>query len=160
VDNLTIDQRRLNMSRVRGRDTRPEMIIRRGLHALGFRYRLQGRLLPGRPDLVFPRYRAVIFVNGCFWHGHDCALFRIPATRRNFWESKIASNRLRDARSESSLLKLGWRVATVWECSLRGIGKRGADQVLRACSLFLNSDTVSSVHVRGANCEDQTPQLY
>ncbi len=84
VDVLTPEQRQLNMSRIRGRDTKPEMLIRRGLHARGLRYRLQDRALPGRPDLVFPRYHAVILVHGCFWHGLDCRMFRLPATRREF----------------------------------------------------------------------------
>jgi len=88
VDVLSPEQRRLNMSRIRGRDTKPEMLIRRGLHAQGFRYRLQNRKLPGRPDLVFPRYHAVIFVHGCFWHGHNCPMFKLPGTRQEFWSKK------------------------------------------------------------------------
>ena len=85
VDVLTPEQRRLNMSRIRGKDTKPELLLRHGLHARGLRYRLHRKDLPGRPDMVFPRYRAAILVHGCFWHGHDCPLFKLPATRREFW---------------------------------------------------------------------------
>lgn len=149
VDVLTAEQRQLNMSRIRGRDTRPEMFIRRGLHACGFRYRLQDRKLPGRPDLIFPRYRAVIFVHGCFWHGHDCPLFKLPETRRDFWDAKISSNRSRDKRAEESLLEQGWRVATVWECSLKGINKLGGDEVIQQCRLFLLSKEITQINIRG-----------
>src|SRR5688500_15794308 len=98
TDVLTPEQRRLNMSRVRGKDTKPEMLLRRGLHACGLRYRLHPKDVPGRPDLVFPRHGAVILVHGCFWHGHDCPLFKWPATRAEFWRKKIEGNRARDAR--------------------------------------------------------------
>lgn len=146
MDVLTQAQRRLNMSRIRDRDTRPEMIIRRGLHGTGFRYRLHVKALPGRPDLVFPAKRAVILVNGCFWHGHDCSLFRLPATRADFWQAKIAANRARDARTETALLSAGWRVLTVWECSLKGRRRKGAGEVVWICAKFLNgSDRQGSV---------------
>lgn len=137
VDVLTEEQRQLNMSRIRGRDTKPEMLIRRGLHARGFRYRLQDRSLPGRPDLVFPRYKAVILVHGCFWHGHDCPMFRLPATRSEFWSEKIAANQSRDARAHEALLASGWRVLTVWECCLKGKARLPFDAVLRLCDSFI-----------------------
>lgn len=137
MDVLTPEQRHRNMSRIRGRDTKPELILRHGLHAAGFRYRLHARDLPGRPDLVFPRYHAVILVHGCFWHGHDCPLFRLPATRRSFWEAKIAANRARDARVHEQLLAAGWRVLTVWECSLKGSGRLLLPQLLGKCATFL-----------------------
>lgn len=110
------------MSGIRSKDTKPEWQVRRGLHGLGFRYRLHDRNLPSRPDLVFPRYRAVIFVHGCFWHGHDCPQFKLPATRTEFWTEKIRGNRDRDERSIASLVSQDWRVAVVWECALRGPG--------------------------------------
>lgn len=150
ADVLTPEQRQLNMSRIRGRDTKPEMRIRRGLHARGFRYRLQDRQLPGRPDLVFPRYHAVIFVHGCFWHGHDCPLFKLPATRQEFWSTKIASNRARDTRTAAALLELGWRVANVWECSLRGPGRLSEDEVIERCQAFLLSEDATLVDISGA----------
>lgn len=118
-------------------NTKPEMIIRRGLHALGWRYRLHAKGLPGKPDLVFPARRAVIFVQGCFWHGHDCALFRWPSTREEFWRSKIADNILRDRRVREQLLDLDWRVLDVWECSLKGRSRQPVDEVIGQCTAFL-----------------------
>lgn len=112
------------MAGIRGRDTKPELMIRRALHARGFRYRLDVRELPGRPDILLPRHRAAIFVHGCFWHGHDCALFRWPRTREEFWRRKIEGNRVRDAGVEAQLRAAGWRVATVWECAMKGRQKR------------------------------------
>ena len=108
-----------NMRAIRSANTQPEMIIRKALHATGLRYRLGGAGLPGRPDLVFPLYRSVIFVNGCFWHGHDCKYFKLPQTRREFWSAKIGTNRERDQISEANLHKLGWNVIVIWECSIR-----------------------------------------
>ncbi len=137
VDVLTPEQRRLNMSRIRGRDTKPEMILRRGLHALGLRFRLHRKDLPGRPDLVFPRYRAVIQVHGCFWHGHDCPMFKWPATRAEFWKEKIVGNRRRDRASLGALHESGWRVLVVWECALRGPGRRSVRDVLSRCESFV-----------------------
>jgi len=136
-DVLTLEQRRLNMSRIRGRDTKPEMLIRRGLHARGLRYRLQDRTLPGRPDLVFPKYRVVILVHGCFWHGHNCPLFRLPATRADFWNTKISSNRNRDKKSHEALLAEGWRILTVWECSLKGPARWPVEVLLDSCMQFI-----------------------
>jgi DNA mismatch endonuclease (patch repair protein) len=107
------------MAGIRGKDTRPEMIVRRALHARGFRYTLHNRKLPGRPDLCFPKYRAVIFVHGCFWHGHGCDYFRWPQTRTTFWESKIKGNIIREAHAISKLKEEGWRVCVVWECLTR-----------------------------------------
>lgn len=118
-------------------NTRPEMLLRRGLHALGWRYRLHDRRLPGRPDLVFPGRRAVIFVNGCFWHGHDCHLFKWPRSREQFWRDKIAGNILRDERTRRDLEALGWRVADVWECTLKGRERLPLDQVLAEANAFL-----------------------
>lgn len=108
------------MSGIRSRDTAPERAIRRGLHARGFRFRLNPQRLPGRPDLVLTRHRVVVFVHGCFWHRHRCHLFRWPATRVDFWSEKLAGNADRDRRNVARLRAEGWSVATVWECSLRG----------------------------------------
>jgi DNA mismatch endonuclease, patch repair protein len=130
TDVLTPTQRRLNMSRIRGKDTKPELLLRRGLHARGFRFRLHRRELPGCPDLVFPRFRTVIFVHGCFWHGHDCLMFKLPATRAEFWAAKIAGNRKRDARALEGLSARGWRILIVWECAFRGRTRRPVDEVL------------------------------
>lgn len=118
MDTLTPAERSDRMSRIRGKDTAPELWVRRYLHALGFRYRLHARKLPGRPDLVLPKHGVVILVHGCFWHGHACQKGRIPATRSTFWREKLKGNRDRDARNLRKLKGLGWRVLTVWECSL------------------------------------------
>src|SRR5690606_37145885 len=114
------EQRSALMSRIRGKDTKIDLEDRRGLHALGFRYRLGGAGLPGRPDIVLPKYRTVVFVHGCFWHRHDCHLFRLPKTRTEFWKAKIEGNQARDVRKEAELRELGWNVETIWECQLRG----------------------------------------
>ena len=108
------------MSGIRGRDTKPELRIRKALHARGFRYRVHQTRLPGKPDIVLPRFHAVVLVHGCFWHGHDCPLFRLPETRTEFWRDKIARNQARDCEVVKALRDAGWRRATVWECSLRG----------------------------------------
>ncbi|QOW20798.1 DNA mismatch endonuclease Vsr [Lysobacter ciconiae] len=107
------------MSRIKGKDTKIELEVRRGLHALGFRYRLGGAGLPGRPDIVLPKYRTVVFIHGCFWHRHDCHLFRLPKTRTEFWKAKMDSNHERDTRNEAALRAVGWQVDTIWECQLR-----------------------------------------
>jgi DNA mismatch endonuclease, patch repair protein len=122
-------------------NTKPEMIIRRGLHAMGWRYRLHAKDLPGRPDLVFPARRAVIQVHGCFWHGHDCALFRWPSTREQFWRDKITGNILRDRRVRQQLMEPGWRVLDVWECTLKGRSRLPVTDVLAGCAAFLEADT-------------------
>ncbi|MEE2565464.1 very short patch repair endonuclease [Hyphobacterium marinum] len=107
------------MSGIRGKDTKPEMIVRRGLHARGFRFRLHDKRLPGKPDLVLPKYRTVIFVHGCFWHRHDCKYFKWPATRPEFWHNKIRGNVERDKKHIKELDALGWQVLFVWECELK-----------------------------------------
>ena len=108
------------MARVRSADTKPELVLRKALHAIGFRFRLHVRSLPGCPDIVMRKHRCAIFVNGCFWHGHaDCKYFRIPKTRPEFWAAKIEANRERDTRAIEALLSGGWRVLVVWECATR-----------------------------------------
>lgn len=108
------------MSGIRSRNTQPEMILRKALHARGFRYRLHGSTLPGKPDLIFPKYQAVCFVHGCFWHRHPrCRFATTPATRTEFWKAKFMDNIARDRNRIALLRKHGWRVAIVWECSLR-----------------------------------------
>lgn len=107
------------MSRIRSKDTAPELLVRRTAHALGYRFRLHRKDLPGKPDLVFPRLRAVIFVQGCFWHLHgECREGRIPGSRREYWEPKLTRNTARDLAAQAQLAALGWRVLTVWECEV------------------------------------------
>jgi DNA mismatch endonuclease (patch repair protein) len=108
------------MSRIRSRDTKPELTIRRGLHALGFRYVLHDKKLPGKPDIYLPKWNAAIYVHGCMWHGHGCSLYREPKTNVEFWQTKITGNIERDHRKLEELLARGVRVCTVWECALKG----------------------------------------
>jgi DNA mismatch endonuclease (patch repair protein) len=120
VDTISSEFRSEIMSRVRGKDTKPEMLVRRMVHAAGYRYRLHVRELPGKPDLVFPARRKVVFINGCFWHRHcGCALARLPKSRTEFWTEKLERNKARDERNVAALQDLGWGVLTVWECEIR-----------------------------------------
>lgn len=132
------------MSRIRGKDTQPELVLRRALHARGFRFRLHDRRLPGRPDLVLPRYRAVCLVHGCFWHRHQgCRFATAPASRQEFWQAKFDATRARDRRNRGRLLESGWRVAVIWECSLRKGGENRVtselDRWLRGAALEFDS---------------------
>ena len=113
------------MAGIQSKNTKPETIIRKGLHARGFRYSLHPKTLPGKPDIVMPKWRVVIFVHGCFWHKHGCRLSKMPATNAAFWESKLATNQLRDANVKKQLAAAGWRTATVWECATRGKAAAG-----------------------------------
>lgn len=108
------------MSRIRSKDTKPEISVRKRLFAAGFRYRLHSQKLPGRPDIVVPKYRAVIFIDGCFWHGHaGCKFFKLPSTRQDWWEAKIQNNKKNDRNKRKELKALGWRIIQVWECQLK-----------------------------------------
>ncbi|WP_254447246.1 very short patch repair endonuclease [Ruegeria sp. HKCCA0235A] len=133
------------MAAIKSRDTKPELVIRKALHARGFRYRLHSSSLPGKPDLVFKKHRAVIFVHGCFWHGHNCPLFRWPATRQEFWRAKITGNQERDRRVEAEILNLGWRVGVVWECALKGREHVPLIRVIDSLSFWLSSDEKTTV---------------
>jgi len=139
TDIVTPQKRSQMMSGIRGKNTKPEILIRKALFALGWRYRLHDNSLPGKPDLVFRRLRAVIFVDGCFWHGHNCHLFRLPATRVEFWTEKIARNRIRDRDVRNSLQDLGWRHLTVRECAVRGRTRLPADEVITKIASLLES---------------------
>ena len=140
ADIVSKEVRSRNMAAIRGKDTKPELLIRKGLHRLGLRYQLHDDKLPGKPDLVFPKYNAVIFVNGCFWHGHDCHLFKQPETREEFWQIKIDRNRERDAENKDALSKMGWRILTVWECALKGRTRRALGDVAGAAKAWLVSE--------------------
>lgn len=121
-DTLTTEQRSQRMRSVRQTDTALEVLVRKELHHRGFRYRLGGCGLPGRPDIVLPKHRAVVFVHGCFWHAHDCRLGRRPTSNVSFWERKAIANKERDARKEAELRALGWRVFIAWQCEIAGKG--------------------------------------
>lgn len=114
------ETRSYNMSRIRSKDTKPEMLVRKFLHSQGFRYRLHVKDMPGKPDIVLPKYKIVIFIHGCFWHGHDnCQYYVIPKTRTEWWLNKISNNISKDRNSEDALIKAGWRLIKVWECELK-----------------------------------------
>ena len=136
------------MASVRSKDTSPEMSIRRALHARGFRYRTNVKDLPGKPDIVLPKYRAAIFVHGCFWHAHDCALFRLPSTRRDFWLKKLRRNRERDEDVGKLLAEAGWRILTVWECAIRGPEKLAFEAVIDKIASWLEKGR-ASLEIRG-----------
>ena len=120
-DHLTIEQWHKNMAAVRSKDTKPEMVVRKYLWSRGFRYRVNNPRLPGHPDIVLRKYHTCIFVNGCFWHGHEgCKYYRVPKTNTEFWERKISRNRERDREEQKQLARMGWHCITVWECELKG----------------------------------------
>lgn len=131
MDSLSPDERSKRMGRVRSKDTKPEWVVRRLVHAMGYRYRLHGKGLPGRPDLVFRKRRKVIFIHGCFWHRHSstCPLTRMPKSRIDFWEAEFEGNRRRDAANQEKLRESGWDFLIVWECQLRDL--EGLAQTLR-----------------------------
>lgn len=127
ADVHTSQQRSYNMQQIRGKDTKPEMLVRRFLHSNGFRYKLHDKTLPGKPDIVLPKYKTVIFVHGCFWHGHKnlpagrqgCKYFVVPKTRTKWWIDKINTNKTNDAKAVKALKKDGWKVISIWECKLK-----------------------------------------
>lgn len=137
------------MSGIRGVNTQPELIVRSGLHRAGFRFRLHDRCLPGKPDMVLPKYRAVILVHGCFWHMHDCHLFKWPTTRNEFWRRKLRRNSEVDATAVALLLEQGWRVLTIWECSLKGKRRLPAGQVVAEAADWIRSGSGTLV-IEGA----------
>lgn len=141
VDSVT---RSKIMSHVRSKNTRIEMEVRKRLWSRGIRYRLHVIGLPGKPDLVLPKRRAMIFIHGCFWHGHDCPLFRLPKTRTEFWTDKIFGNRRHDRRIREQLASMSWRTMTIWECALRGKTNVEIDRVIDSLIDWLVSSNGSS----------------
>ena len=137
VDTVSPEVRSRMMSGIRSKNTEPEMIVRRGMHRLGFRFRLHEKRLPGKPDLVFPRYKSVIFVHGCFWHGHECSMFKWPKSRAQFWRTKIEGNKLRDQRAVQMLEQLSWRYLIVWECEVKNKSTTEVESRLNECSNWL-----------------------
>ena len=129
------------MAGIKGKDTSPEIALRSGLHARGFRFRIHQPNLPAKPDLVFPKYGAVLFAHGCFWHGHNCHLFKWPQTRAEFWKTKVEANKRRDVSSMSQLHDRGWRIGIVWECALKGRQRLKIDVLLDTCENWLLSGT-------------------
>ena len=143
MDKLTTEQRSANMAAIRSKNTKPEMIVRRGLWKRGFRYRLNHKRLPGHPDLVLRKYRTCVFVNGCFWHGHlvesntmeSSACCKIPKTNREFWVAKIRRNKERDKEEQRKLAEMGWHCITVWECELT---PKRREETLESLAFTLN----------------------
>lgn len=147
----TVDQgtRSRMMSGIRGQNTGPEIFIRKMLFAEGFRFRIHRKDLPGRPDIVLPRYHAAIQVNGCFWHGHsDCHLYRLPKSRSDFWHKKISSNIERDRRNLKELCNLGWRTLVVWECAMKGRSQLEYEPLKQYIVAFVLGDMPSAL-IRG-----------
>ncbi|MER9390630.1 MULTISPECIES: very short patch repair endonuclease [unclassified Mesorhizobium] len=139
TDIVNKETRSRMMAGIRGKDTKPEMVLRRALHARGLRYRLHARSIPGRPDLLFPKFGAAVFVHGCFWHRHEgCRYTTTPATRPGFWQSKFAANVARDEAARAALLDVHWRVATIWECALRRVDQ--VEAVADLLEVWLRSD--------------------
>ena len=136
------------MAGIKGKNTRPELAIRRALHKRGFRYRLHVADLPGKPDMVFPSRKAVIFVHGCFWHGHDCHLFKWPSTRPGWWQDKINRNRQNDLKCAAALSEKGWRILQVWECALRGKKRLPEELVIDAIIGWLQQQS-GNLEIRG-----------
>ncbi len=128
------------MAGISGKNTKPELMVRKGLHALGFRFRLHAKDIPGKPDLVLKKYRAAIFVHGCFWHGHDCHLFKIPSTRPEFWKAKFNRNQQRDQEVKSQLLEGGWRRLVIWECALKGKTRLDFDALMQNVARWLKGN--------------------
>lgn len=147
TDTVDVATRSRIMSAIRGKNTKPELLVRRLLHGQGFRFRVNVGNMPGKPDIVFPRFRAVIFVNGCFWHGHDCPIFKMPKSRVDYWQKKIEGNRTNDHLAALALFAEGWRVAVVWECSLQKKNKKIED-VITQISAWLRSNQ-TFMEIRG-----------
>lgn len=138
-----------NMRAIQSTNTKPELKIRSALHKRGFRYRLNYSGLPGKPDLVLKKYRAAIFVHGCFWHQHSCELFKWPASKREFWKSKLTQNRIRDLSNEAKLAGLGWRTVIVWECSLKGRNRKPLDEIVDTIANWLISMNCHHLEIQG-----------
>lgn len=142
VDIVSKEVRSRMMSGIRSKNTKPEIMLRKGLHSSGFRFRIHDPKLLGKPDLVFPKYNSVIFVHGCFWHRHLCSLFKWPTSRSEFWRNKLNRNHDVDAQNIRELLDAGWRVGVVWECSLMGVARLGEIEVVARCSEWLRGNTI------------------
>lgn len=143
MDTVDAKTRSRIMASVKQHDTGPEVRLRKYLHRLGYRYKLNVKTLPGSPDLVFPKYRAVLFVHGCFWHSHKCKYSSIPATRTEFWTKKFITNQERDRRKTDELINKGWRVMIVWECAIKG-RRNNMEEVASTIAIWLKSALITA----------------
>lgn len=159
MDTITPSQRHTNMAAIHSKNTKPELVVRRFLFAHGFRYRLNDPRLPGHPDIVMRKYATCVFVNGCFWHGHDdCGGFRLPKTNVEFWQNKITRNKTRDERTIQQLTALGWNCITIWECQLKPSVRENTLASLQQTLLqiYLRKTQPSTIH-KPYNIEEDTP---
>lgn len=157
ADKLTKEQRRHCMAQIRGKGTKPEMVVRKFLFGRGFRYRLNHPWLPGHPDIVLRKYRSVIFVNGCFWHGHEgCRYYVVPKSNTEFWKAKIARNRARDIEEQRRLASMGWHCITVWECQLKPAVR---EQTLESLAYTLNRIWLNDHSVRKYELDEKAPGM-
>ena len=157
TDTQSADQRRANMAAIHGKDTKPEMVVRRWLWRHGFRYRLNYRWLPGKPDLVLRKYRTCIFVNGCFWHGHEgCKYYTVPKTNTEFWVNKVKRNQERDKKVRDELALMGWRTITIWECDLKPSNR---EKTLTSLSYTLNKAFLDDHAVKPYKIYEDEPLL-
>ena len=157
ADVLTKEQRHRNMAAIHGKNTKPEILVRKFLFSRGFRYRLNHPRLPGHPDLVLRKYRTVIFVNGCFWHGHeDCKYFRLPKTNIDFWQNKIERNKERDKKEQCQLAVMGWHCITVWECQLK---PKVRNQTLESLAYTLNHIYLEDREIKTYKIPEQDDSL-
>jgi DNA mismatch endonuclease (patch repair protein) len=140
------------MAGIRSKNTRPELVVRKTLHALGYRFRLHRKDLPGKPDVVLPKWGTVVFVHGCFWHGHErCPQFRLPKSKTTFWSNKIAANQRRDNIVKTELLSKGWRIIEVWECAIKGPRRLKHESLSNFLSHAIELDQKDFVSIRGLN---------
>lgn len=157
MDKLTKEQRHRNMAAIHGKNTKPEILVRKFLFSRGFRYRLNHPRLPGHPDIVLKKYRTCIFVNGCFWHGHEgCRYYRLPKTNVDFWKNKIEQNKIRDKKEQRQLANMGWHCITVWECQLKPLVR---DQTLESLAYTLNHIYLEDREVKTNQVTEQPDSL-
>ncbi len=150
ADVFSSEKRSSVMSKIRGKDTKPEVKVRKALHGLGYRYSLHKKELPGKPDLYFKKYNAVVEINGCYWHGHNCHLFSMPKSNTEFWKKKINGNKKRDERNIEKLKEMGFRVLIIWECAIKGKTSLQFDSLIKEVEEWINSES-NFMEIQGNN---------
>ena len=158
MDIVSTQKRSEMMSKIGAKNTKPEIIILKLLHSEGYRFRLHLKRLPGKPDIALQKHNTLIFVNGCFWHGHSCDIFRLPKSRTEFWRTKIDSNKERDKRNFESLRRLGWRILVIWECALKGKNRLSQDKIVKLLNHWFESDIAEAyITAEGLEVLSETP---